>query len=100
MPWFLFQHFPVLPECGLSVNINSMKIRASGSSAFTLMEMMIAVGLNGLLAAIAIPNFLRARAASNRSTCFYMKHVVACPSGGKPTCKQAPDHVLPPTTQN
>ena len=88
-------------QCGISISIDGMKIRASGSSAFTVMEIMIAVGIIGLLAAIAVPNFLRARAASNRSTCLYLKHVVACPAvTNQPTCKQAPDHVLPPTTQN
>ena len=123
-----------------------MKIRVSGRSAFTLVEIMIVVGIIGLLAAISIPNFVRARVTANRATCInnlrqidaavqqwamelkkapgdvpavtdilpYMKHVVACPSGGTnmsdsytlpavtnvPTCNLAPDHVLPTTTQN
>jgi type II secretory pathway pseudopilin PulG len=33
------------------------------------LEIMIVVSIIGLLAAIAIPNFVRARAASNQTTC-------------------------------
>jgi prepilin-type N-terminal cleavage/methylation domain-containing protein len=36
---------------------------------FTLVEIMIVVAIIGLLAAIAVPNFLRARQASQASAC-------------------------------
>jgi len=38
-------------------------------SAFTLVEIMIVVSLIGLLAAMAVPSFLRSRNAAHRSTC-------------------------------
>ena len=38
-------------------------------SAFTLVEIMIVVAIIALLAAIAIPNFVKARTASQKSAC-------------------------------
>ena len=46
-----------------------MKIRNLRNSGFTLVEIMIVVAIIGLLAAIAIPNFVKARSASQLNAC-------------------------------
>ena len=45
------------------------KIRGHPRGGFTLVEIMIVVAIIGLLAAIGIPNFVRARETSQTNAC-------------------------------
>jgi prepilin-type N-terminal cleavage/methylation domain-containing protein len=44
-------------------------VKTLRNAAFTLVEIMIVVAIIGLLAAIAIPNFVKARATSQANAC-------------------------------
>lgn len=46
-----------------------MKTKTCGQGGFTLVEVMIVVGIIGMLATIAIPNFVKSREHAYKATC-------------------------------
>jgi prepilin-type N-terminal cleavage/methylation domain-containing protein len=46
-----------------------MKLKVARAGGFTLVEIMIVIAILGLLAGIAIPNYLKARTVAQTNTC-------------------------------
>ena len=46
-----------------------MRIKTTGSAGFTLVEIMIVIAIIGLLAAVAVPNFMKATGTAKRQVC-------------------------------
>jgi len=53
-----------------------MKINNTKKNGFTLVEIMIVVAIIGLLAAIAIPNFVRARSSAQAGACISSLRII------------------------
>ena len=53
-----------------------MKKRTSRQGGFTLVEIMIVVAIIGLLASIAIPNFVKARTSAQTNVCISNMHPI------------------------
>ncbi len=69
------------------------------SKGFTLVEIMIVVAIIGLLAAIAVPNFVQARTSARASTCVNNLRLIAAAKDQAALENGLADTATPTTTQ-
>ncbi|MGB5616591.1 MAG: prepilin-type N-terminal cleavage/methylation domain-containing protein [Desulfobacterales bacterium] len=73
------------------------KLRGTNQKGFTLIELMIVIAIIGILAAIAIPNFIAYR---DKAFCSYGEQDAQSVAAAMASYFSEPDHTTTPTVQD